>query len=155
MKKGFTLIELLVVVLIIGILSAVALPQYQKAVLKSRSTQLFVTMKALRTAQAEYYLANGEYTADPGNLSLDILTDEDLNINCVLDSGGKFYCQVRDRKIPDLFLEYVFNWYSPDGSFRCGASSQNAKGVCISYGGVLYKTSEGGGTTFYKLAVFE
>ena len=50
MKKAFTLIELLVVVLIIGILAAIALPQYQKAVEKSRQAEAFLNMKTISDA---------------------------------------------------------------------------------------------------------
>ena len=51
-KKGFTLIELLVVVLIIGILSSVALPQYTNAVEKSRATEAWTTLKSINDALA-------------------------------------------------------------------------------------------------------
>ncbi len=50
MKKGFTLIELLVVVLIIGILSSVALPQYRKAVLRARMAELHTNMAIMKKA---------------------------------------------------------------------------------------------------------
>ena len=70
-KQGFTLIELLVVVLIIGILAAVAVPQYQKAVDKSRLMQLITAVKSVKQAEETYYLANGEYTADWDALMLD------------------------------------------------------------------------------------
>ena len=72
---GFTLIELLVVVLIIGILAAVALPQYQVAVEKARVTQNIVRLNALETAANSYYLANGAWPTDVTLLDIDITKD--------------------------------------------------------------------------------
>ena len=71
-NKAFTLIEVLVVVLIIGILAAIAVPQYQVAVAKSRIAGYFPFVKSLIEAQEVYYLQNGEYVLNLKKLDIAI-----------------------------------------------------------------------------------
>ena len=69
---GFTLIELLVVVLIIGILAAIALPQYQKATERAKATEAVVILKSLVQATQYYYLANGTWPTQFSELAVEI-----------------------------------------------------------------------------------
>ena len=85
MNQGFTLIELLVVVLIIGVLAAIALPQYQTAVERSRATEALTQMSAVSDALQRYH---SQYEAFP---SADAFNKLDVDIPTYTDTTGTHY----------------------------------------------------------------
>lgn len=85
MKQGFTLIELLVVVLIIGILSAIALPQYEKAVDKARGTEALTAAKTVTDSANLYFLENRKYSTNLTDLTVKA---PDLKNFVLLGSNG-------------------------------------------------------------------
>ncbi len=135
-KQAFTLIELLVVVLIIGILAAVALPQYQKAVWKGRLATIKDVTKSIANGEDAYYLATGSYTADLDALSLDFPTPNSsstsTNETSYHYSWGRCHVVVSSQyaecflyKDNDPFLSYQAN-FSLRGGDICFAHNQNA-----------------------------
>ena len=102
-KEAFTLIELLVVVLIIGILAAVAVPQYQKAVEKSRWTEWITVMNAVEKEAQVAFLENA-FPSDENDDDYDIC--ENFSVGHLLGTSTKnFRYDLEDCRSSDIYID--------------------------------------------------
>lgn len=70
MKKGFTLIELLIVVAIIGILAAIAVPNFINAQVRAKVARTLADLRSIRTSMEMYSLDNNRPIPDPNELAM-------------------------------------------------------------------------------------
>ena len=119
-RLGFTLIELLVVVLIFGILAAVALPQYQLAVEKSRATEAINALSVLRKAEEVYFMENGTYTALE---NLDIQVPEGKYFTYTKQDNGVFAFRKADGKYYEIIFYFSHASIDNKGKIFCGYES--------------------------------
>ena len=153
-SKGFTLVELLVVVLIVAILAAVAVPRYQKAVLKSRFSSMMPIAKALADSNEIYYLANGEYAQELEALPVQGRANytDGTAINLV-DGEDLSYVQVSNTQVPNAqYVVYQKHSNRLSDTTVCEAADDRAEALCVALGGTETSPATGASWTAYLLS---
>ena len=137
---GFTLSELLVVILIIGVLTAVALPKYQLAVKRARFATMRPIARALADAQEVYYLENGKYATDFADLAVAPPAGGEVKSGSLVQYPH-FYCTLWGQKSVycsggsyGYFAIYMKHSSSPYAGMQLCVGENNRQ-LCRSFGG--------------------
>ena len=102
-NKGFTLIELLTSVAIIAILTALAIPEYQKAVERSRASEAQTLLENLAKAEERFLMSNGTYTNELSDLDVAIPTSTNhFTLTLTSEEGAVPFTAQMERTIDGI-----------------------------------------------------
>ena len=125
-KEGFTLIELMIVVAIIGILAAIAIPNFLKFQLRSKATEGKINLAAIRTAQESYYAEVGSYSGwSMVPASLPGQSKGAFGITCSIPpaSSDPGMCFIGWQPEGDMYFQYAVDTSSNGAAFWADAQS--------------------------------
>jgi type IV pilus assembly protein PilA len=98
-KKGFTLIELMIVVAIIGILAAIAIPNFMTYQCKAKQSEARRVLGAIRTAQEAYYAEKSTYAANTGELKFSTKGGQEYTYTISGASSSGYTAQAQDTDL--------------------------------------------------------
>ena len=158
-NKGFTLIELLVVVLIIGILTAMALPQYFKAVERSRMSEAEQLLRSISEAQQRKYLQINKFATDYRGLDVAPKGSMNRSFHTKGQNGNGFEVTLSEANAWEagigtairenkgiqagkehaddrMSYQYILRRYYANSTTECEGLDENGKALCADFCGL-------------------
>ncbi len=154
-KRGFTLIELMAVVLIIGILTAIAVPQYTKSVRRAEMLEGLTNGKTLLDSAVRFKSVNSEAPTNFNQIDASFIGADSFSGSSIDDGNFTYELPKVDNKYDrvrvisnkgDYYLDFIYPSHDTNGVYApikcCPTNVQEGSWLCNTMGGAVDLTDK-------------